>query len=278
MQTMLPSEIRGFIQDHARRIRSSPPSHGAEAKSDLAAMAGKGKGGKAQTPPLSPEDARATWEREWRAFPIKDLKPSLKPGNLKALANADPPILTMGDMFRATEKAGDWVIKNIKGFGPSGQEQYAAAQERYFTDHPQPPKPAPFTGDMPAVKDPKVLELSDIRAEEDEFPAGTLAGHCRPSLLTLLQAGKLVVVDPLVVSGQIMIVTMPPITYPDDVYALRTIYEIKDNQEPPAPSDADPFQGLTVMFAEEPHWIGPRSEMLLVRDAEVAAEGEQAAA
>lgn len=75
----------------------------------------------------------------WRSVVIADLQPALKPGKLKALAENNPPIVTIGDMSEFIEKHGEWWWKNIKGFGDGGQEQYVAACEEYFKAHPQQP-------------------------------------------------------------------------------------------------------------------------------------------
>ncbi len=73
----------------------------------------------------------------WRSVLIADLTPALKAGKLKALEENTPPILTMGDMADWQASKGDWWIKDVKGFGPGGAEQYEEAAAAYWASHPQ---------------------------------------------------------------------------------------------------------------------------------------------
>lgn len=88
--------------------------------------------------------AAAKADEAWRSMKIADLTPALKPAKLKALAEHEPRIVTMGDMADFQQNRGEWWWKDIKGLGDSGVEQYADAASQYWKDHPQkqPEKPA----------------------------------------------------------------------------------------------------------------------------------------
>jgi hypothetical protein len=76
----------------------------------------------------------------WRSVLIADLEPKLTAGKLKVLAEHVPPITTMGEMADWQKAKGDFWVKDLKGFGPGGAEQYELAATRYFEEHPREPK------------------------------------------------------------------------------------------------------------------------------------------
>lgn len=70
----------------------------------------------------------------WRAVLLEGLaEPAVKPRYLRALAEHDPPITTLGELTDWQKAKGDFWAKDIAGMGPAGQESLAAATEAFWT-------------------------------------------------------------------------------------------------------------------------------------------------
>jgi hypothetical protein len=118
--------------------------------------------------PATDEQADAAPEDDaWRAVVIADLDPKLKPGKLKALAENTPPILTMGDMADWQQAKGEFWMKDIKGFGPGGAEQYAVACDAYWAAHPR-----ETASDAPLISKER-LEPAAREAFGEQFQSAT---------------------------------------------------------------------------------------------------------
>jgi hypothetical protein len=103
-------------------------------------------------PATDGQDDAPTEDDAWRAVAIADLEPNLKPGKLKALAENTPPILTMGEMADWQQAKGEFWMKDIKGFGPGGAEQYAVACDAYWAAHPREPVAADGLTNQPETE------------------------------------------------------------------------------------------------------------------------------
>jgi hypothetical protein len=73
----------------------------------------------------------------WKSVRIDTLTPKLAAGKLKALAENDPPILTVEDLAEWQAGRGVWWAKDIKGLGDKGQEQLALALESFWASRPK---------------------------------------------------------------------------------------------------------------------------------------------
>lgn len=111
---------------------------------------------------------------------------------------------------------------------------------------------------------PKVLKPKDVGAKP-----GAIEAACSPHLLVTGTDGPPTAKRVIVHAGRAYVVTPPPAGMGDDVYALRVLVpEYADLPDPP--QDGDAYHGLLVKEGRgdlsEVLKVGPRSEMLLVRD------------
>jgi hypothetical protein len=69
----------------------------------------------------------------WRKLPLTGLK-GVPATTLRALADAEPPILTLGELVKFEEDNGDTWAQKIRGLGPAGIKKIADATLRFWDD------------------------------------------------------------------------------------------------------------------------------------------------
>lgn len=208
----------------------------------------------------------------WRSVRLDSLEVSdgkpLTPGKLKALAEHEPRIETLGDLVDYQGAKGDWWAKEVKGLGKGGAEQLAVACERYWSEHPQErliAKPLP---------DPRFLG-----AEALGLNPGGVAALAHMHLLTRMHVGQVPELRAVVgYCDEVYAVTQAPVEMGRDVYALRKLLPA---EMLPAGQGAfpdgwlqrpdDPFFGGAVRCQGKDFRIASQSEAIFVRDPQEAA-------
>lgn len=79
-------------------------------------------------PAQSSDDAPAAADDSWRQTTLAELTdPDISPRYLRALAENEPPILTLGDLTDWQQAKGDYWAKDLHGMGEKGQEEISDA-------------------------------------------------------------------------------------------------------------------------------------------------------
>ncbi|MDD4888893.1 MAG: hypothetical protein PHU85_03105 [Phycisphaerae bacterium] len=68
---------------------------------------------------------------DWKPIPLSEV-PGLPPIVRNVLANAEPAILTIGDLTEFQAKFGETWAQKVKGFGPSSRQKLDEAMERFW--------------------------------------------------------------------------------------------------------------------------------------------------
>jgi len=78
----------------------------------------------------------------WMDVPLAHLfEPGIPDRYLTALADNEPPILTLGDLTNWQSEKGDFWVKDVKGLGEGGQVAIDEATAGYWEHHPQTQEP-----------------------------------------------------------------------------------------------------------------------------------------
>ena len=85
--------------------------------------------------PMPLFDLTGGFGEAWRDVPLDTL--GIKPGLLKAMAENDPPILTIGDQADWTKDKGDFWAKDIKDVGKDNQDGITGPIDAYWSEHPE---------------------------------------------------------------------------------------------------------------------------------------------
>jgi len=91
--------------------------------------------------PLPLFDSAEGGNELWMNVNLMDLVPELPDRYLVALADNEPPILTLGDLTNWQTEKGDYWAKDIKGLGEAGVVAIDEATTEYWTQHQQTEEP-----------------------------------------------------------------------------------------------------------------------------------------
>jgi hypothetical protein len=91
-------------------------------------------------PPAETKEAKAqapAEQAQWRSVRLADLTPRISNRTLKALAEHNPPLLTLGELSDWQKAKGDFWAKDIGGIGDKGRDEIETAQLAYWREHPE---------------------------------------------------------------------------------------------------------------------------------------------